>query len=324
MKRITFKKFAGVRKRGVVPIALPETNLHIDRAVWLTCLVESGGRFGCVINFDGTGMTASIGQAIAVYPRGLGDETKKNDQGPLWRVLNRLNQLNDNIYVGPLAYLNSDLRDIGWFVSPDNKCRSIRTGKLISGQAIRKEFTGSADGVMPVKGQDRKRAERWVKSFHDVFASLSTHDLQLALEKEHFVKRADRVKLRFCKDRSKRLYTLQDLIYEPEHISSITVNQMGSEMDLAMAMYWSHSVNAPGFALKKFCRQVIDKKIKPGETELGRDLAKYIIKKLGKTSFGRWDVNIEHGRYQRTRTHAMKLWPRDLFVGKDAIMPKKF
>lgn len=315
MRRVEFKKFAGVKIRGTEEMEKPTSNRHIDRAVWLTAHVESGGKFGCAMNYDGTGMTASIGQAIAVYPRGLADDVKTNDQGPLWRVLNRIQS---STSTWAWSELFEELKNIGWFVSEDGKCRSIKTGKLISGRAIRKEFTGSADGVMPIKGPDRRRAQQWAERFHSCFGHPSTFETQLALEKEHFVKRATRVKLRFCRDEVYRGCTLQEMIYDPHHISSITADQMGEGMDLAMCMYWSNSVNAPSFALKKFCRQVIDNKM----CFYPFDRAKHIIQKLGNTPFARWDDDIKNGRYQRTRRYAMKLWPRHLFVGPDAIMPK--
>jgi len=266
-------------------------------------------------------MTASIGQSMAVFPRALGDDTKKNDQGPLWKVLHRINSLPGELEA--MEELKEALRGEGWFVSNDGKCRYIETGKLVSGRKIREEFSGDVNGLMPIKGPGKRRTETWVRLFHNLFACPCTFELQLALEKEHFVKRATRIKLRFCKNELLQKETMQKAIYDPVHISAITVDQMGLEMDLAMSMYWSHSVNAPSFALKKFCRQVLDKpQYGRSETTNGEAaLAKHIIKKLGNTTFGRWDDDIKHGRYQRTRAHAMKLWPRELFVGSSAIMP---
>jgi len=323
MKRVKFKKFAGVRIKGSSDSELIKTKsiYHIDRAVWLTCMVESGGKFGCVISYDGTGITASLGQAIAVYPRNLGDEVKKNDQGPLWKVLKRIKNLPP---MSDMTLFENKLANVGWYISPDSKCRWIRNGKLVSGQAIRKEFTGSEDGVMPTKGKDRARAQFWAETFHDLFANPDTFKLQLDLEKEHFVKRAERAKLRFCREEEYAGSTVQKVIYNPFHISSITSEQLGPEMDLAMSIYWSHSVNAPGYALKRFCRHVVDKGFADewmNEAE-GRKLAKKIIQKFGETPFARWSDDIKNGRYQRTRAHAMKLWPKELFVGPDAIMPK--
>jgi len=317
MKRITFKKYAGVRIRGKEPIPLPRSGKHLDRAVWLTAQVESGGSFGCVMNYDGTGMTASIGQAIAVYPRGLADDIKANDQGPLWKVLHRIEM--SGIVNAPFIRLEQALKDVGWAISNDGKCRWIETGGLVPGRNIRREFTGDFDGIMPVRGNDRARAQRWVMLFHDLFAHPATFNIQLALEKEHFVKRASRVKLHYCRDEFWAGRTVQSAIYRSTHIDQVSAKVLGMEMDLAMAMYWSNSVNAPSFALKRFCRQVVDKKLTADEP--GPEVAKWIIRKMGNTPFARWDDDIKNGRYQRTRRYAMKLWPRHLFVGPEAIMP---
>lgn len=322
MKRIVFKKFAGVKIKGKTKIPLPITSKHIDRAVWLTACVESGGKFGCVMNYDGTGMTASIGQAIAVYPRALNDDIKRNDQGPLWKVLHRIrSSIDRSEYFDELNVIKNELEMIGWFISEDGKCRFLETGKLVSGSEIRKEFTGSTNGVMPIKGYAKNRAEYWVKLFHGLFSHPKTFPIQLAIEAEHFVKRCDRTKLRFCSDPINKKETLQRLIYDDldGHISSVTTLQMGAELDLAMSMYWSNSVNAPSFALKKFCKQIIDKAYYALSNE---ELARIIIRKFGNTPFARWDDDLPNGRYQRTRRYAMKLWPDRLFVGKDAIMPK--
>ena len=320
MKRIKFKKFAGVRKNGDILMSPPETIKHIDRAVWLTAQVESNGKFGCVMNYDGTGMTASLGQAVAVYPRALNDDIKRNDQGPLWKILHRLEMAGSGYRIGSFATLLNRLSEIGWFISEDGKCRWMDNGKLVSGGKIRKEFTGATNGVMPLKGKDRKNAESWVILFYDLFSQASTYEMQLGIEKEHIVKRCERAKLRFCKDESTRERTLQDKVYCEHHISSVTTNQMGMEMDLAMSMFWSNSVNAPSFALKKFCKQILDRNV---IFNLAReDSAKKIIQKLGNTPFARWDDDIKNGRYQRTRKYAMKLWPKELFEGPNAIMPK--
>jgi hypothetical protein len=318
MKRVKFKEYAGVRKNGTVWVEPTNTGKHIDNAAWLTAQVESGGKFGCVINYDGTAMTASIGQAIAVYPRALADDIVGNDQGPLWKVLRRINSLPGLIV--PLEKIKAALANKDWFISEDNKCRWMGTGNLVSGNTLRKEFSGSVHGIMPFSGPNRERAEHWVELFHELFTHPDTFKVQMALEKEHFVKRCERVRLRFCSSQSDRIKTLQDAIYGTKHISVITSKEMGPAMDLAMCMFWSHSVNAPSFALKKFCKQVVDKDMAQG-IPIGVHLAATIIRKLGDTPFGRWDDDIPNGRYQRTRRYAMKVWPNSLFHGADAVMP---
>ena len=90
MKRIKFGKYAGVKIKGKIPLEAPNSLSHLSWVSWLTAMVESDGKFGSVMNYDGTGMTAGIHQAIAVYPKAPGDGNKKNEQGPMWKLMNRI------------------------------------------------------------------------------------------------------------------------------------------------------------------------------------------------------------------------------------------
>lgn len=322
MKRITFKKYAGVKMRGSVDISswkYGSPDSHLQRAGLLTALVESGGKFGCVMNYDGTGMTAGIHQAIAVYPRSLApyDHNPKNDQGPLWKLLNRMRSAAP--YSIHLVNLFEAMLDCDWYLEADGTLRNIHDGVLIHGCEIRHRLTGSADGVMPMMGVRRKEAERWVRLFNEAFSDSSTFRVQCDYGVEHFSKRAHRTKLRFSPFPSLKRKTIQKAVYGSTSLGILQDEEMLPEFDLAMCMFWSHSVNAPGAALKKLCKIVVPRMAK-------HDLAVQLIQKLGNTSFGRWDDDLKNGRYQRTRRYAMKMgvWDRSLFVGKSAVMPKGF
>jgi len=316
MKRVTFGKFAGVRVGGKIRMEdVNDNSLHLDRASWLTAQVESGGKFGTVINYDGTGMTAGMHQAIAVYPKALDDGVKANDQGPLWKLMNRIWSLPDTVELAAVRDPFVEHMDkCGMILSPEGKCLDVHTGKLLSGKAIRKIFTGDAGGVMPVSGPGRKQTEVWARLFHKLFACPDTFMTQLRYGTEHFVKRAKRTKLRFCKVAPLKTTTIQEACY-PCELPMVDSEVCSPELDLAMSVFWSHNVNAPSKALKRICRA-------HDLTKLPEDFPRILLKTLGDTKYGRWYRGIKGGRYQRTRTYAKKIWPSNLFVGADAIMPK--
>lgn len=105
---------------------------------------------------------------------------------------------------------------------------------------------------------------------------------------------------------------------------SALTDEMTPEFDLAMAMFWSNTVNAPGAALRKLCQaaDMLGREYGDFSEERQVKFAKRLVNKLGNTTFGRWDDDIPGGRYQRTRRAATKVYPRRLFVGPQAIMPK--
>jgi len=330
MDLITFKKYSGFRINGTVPMGMPGVT-HVERAAWLTAQVESGGKFGSVISYDGTCITASLHQAIAVYPAEIDDGDLTDDQGPLWKVLNRIRMVAPQL---PIFY---ELEAGLWKLGPDGVLR-YANGKLVSGKELRSEFNGSEDGVTPQTGIDRDRSEYWVKIFHDTFSYEPTFACQVQLGEEHIVKRAQRTPMRFLSGYSGRKLlankTIQEIVYYYTPITAVVPGvkladgtAFSMAMDLALSMFWSNTVNAPGQALKMLCKAYQKASFPLDETTGGSlivDLARRIIGLLGNTTYGRWDDDIPNGRYQRTRTIAMNsgLWPQELFEGTNAIMPK--
>jgi hypothetical protein len=311
MKLITFKNYSGFKVNGnipMLPLAGDDSKNHVKRAAWLTAMVESGGKFGAVMSYDGTGITAGLHQAIAVYPRELAEEdgNAEDDQGPLWKMLNKIR------YVAPQLPLFDKIKDAGWVLAQDGTLRyNNPDGKYVFGKSIRKEFNGSEDGVTSSNGLGRVRSEEWVRMFVEAFSYPVTFSAQIQIGEEHIVKRAERTLCRFAKGAMAKK-TIQDALYS----TPISLYQVLSpEFDLAMCMFWSNTVNAPGAALKKLCSVLGGK---PGV------FPRNLIRVLGNTSFGRWDEDIPNGRYQRTRDIAMNsgLWPKELFGGTNSVMPK--
>jgi len=332
LKRIEFKRYAGLKIKGtinvleddLVSLVAPaiETR-HIQRAFMVTFLVESGGLFGGVMNYDGTAMTAGACQNILVYPRELAHEdfNAEDDQGPLGKLLRRL-----EVIPGLYAAFD-DLWDLveneGWYLSQDGQLRWIDSGEhsigkkvlphlagnVVHGAVLRDTITGPR-GVLPVHGERRRRSSEWIRAFAKVFSHPESFFAQAEYEMEHIVKFATRRKLRGSWN------TIQDLVYGDTHVSRIEVGEadLMLEVDLAMCMFWSNSVNAPGKA-----KRVIEKCLPCTD---GLTFARKLIRGLGNTSFGRWDDDIKNGRYQRTRRamRRLKLWPESFFKPK-GIMP---
>ena len=309
LKRITFGNYAGVNIPGTIPMELDvnKDNLitHAERASWLTAQVESDGKFGNVMNYDGTGLTAGIHQAVAVYPRDL------NSTGSLWDLM-------DDIIKGcpPCDNLYRLLAEFEKYnIKIDRGLKE--NGKAIGGLMVRDILTGSPDGVMHVAGPKRIQAETFATLFHDLMSSPETFDIQVKFGIRHFTRWANRG-LRFCKNWEKEI-TIKSFAYgiRDMHFEDLKTEHMSPSLDLAMSVFWSHTVNAPGMALEVFC--------KAADSVTGSmDLPPVLIKKLAITKYGRWDDDIPNGRYQRTRNFAAKIWPSELFVGDKAIMPKDF
>lgn len=320
MRKITFNKYSGLKIKGETPIEL-ESTLHLDLASYITTQIESGGVYGTVMNYDGTGMTAGSHQAIAVFPRNASDGIES--QGPLWKLLSRMMALDPT----PLALVDiiDEMYDANLVLGEDGKVRYQKTGAYAAGESLQ-DFFGTPGGVLVERGADRKRAEIMISLFHDLFSCPSTFKLQERYGLEHFVKASERSKLRFSKVPRTRGLTIQEMIYDPmveQHVSLVDSEFMSPELNLAMCMFWSYYVNAPGMALKKLCQAIdaVDRRTSTWE----EDLPRMIVRKLGTSSYGRWDDDIDNGRYQRTRSETLKLdiFPKELFH-KSGIMPKDF
>jgi hypothetical protein len=308
MKRIKYKKFAGVRIKGKVPLEKPEgldRLYHLNRVEWLTAMVESGGVFGTVQNYDGTGMTAGLHQAIACYPRAQG-------QGPLWDLLRQIGMLAP---IGRRPELLDMLFVAGIWC--DNEGTWRKEDRKLGRLRIREEFTGSKEGVIPLRGPGRERAEKWARLFHECFSDSVTFQLQQQAGADWLYKRLDQA-LGFSRKHKKT--TVRDAVYDAALLGRVEVVDLGLEKDLALAVYWSHSVNAPNAALRRLCKAADE----ADPLDNPRDFAKALIRRLAKAKFGRWHYTVKNGRYQRTRRAARKLWPAEFFKGKGAIMPYRF
>jgi len=298
--KVRFKKignFSGPYIKGTKSAFKRKPTLdspHIERAFWLTSMVECGGKVGSIMMADGTGVTASLEQLVAVYPRAL------EAQGPLFKMLRRLD------YVVPVSYY-LPFNTHGWTLGNDGVLRDIENGKPIDPKKIRNVFT-PIGGAVEKDGVAWNHAKVWAIAFHQVFSLDPTIAVQIKYGIEQFVKFGQRV-------RSSKLggKTVEELAYkEIENPSSFTDVIGGEVNDLAMCMWWCYKVNGPSPAMRVL-KKVFDKYDRFGP------FGAALIRGLRSSSYGRFGTN----RYDNTRAAAMKIWPSELFEGPNAVMPER-
>jgi hypothetical protein len=305
---------------------------HLDRAVHLTALVETGNKRGSIMAADGTGVTAGRCQNVLVYPNAT------DEQGSLSELLSKIfDEVEDTRVLKPLR---SSFEQVGWYLyngkfrhkyegsaSVEGKNLKCNANSIVNGSILRSEITGPY-GVVPSDGQSKRKARNWVILFHELFAHSSTEKIQMDFEREQFAKRIKRTKIQFNPRR--RGITLQKLFYKNEDPLTFDEGWMSPQMDLALCVFYSHSVNAPSAAKKLLEQVVIDTGFTPDDAGSLKecDFAKALLEALGKSQYGRWNHNVKSGRWFRTRKNAMemKVWPKNFFASQKyrGIIPIHF
>ena len=299
MKWLSYKSFSGYSQKGYSAVNRWCFNplLHLHRAVLLTAQLE-GPYWGTVQSYDGAGMSAGLFHHVAVLPN-----RPKTPQGSLWKLLRHMEVAAAGKGYGSVRALFEALADRSWFVSQDGQLRDTVTGALIPGEDIRTELSGPK-GKVP-KGDTN--AIGWVRVFHDLFADPALIPAQIDFAVGWLIDGQSSAERYFYHKFGGGVQYTQQL----SHLSP--------DFDLAMCAYHSHSVNAPGMAVKVLNRL-------KGRALSADDFPRALIRALGKTRYGAWlDLPGDRGRsrYDRTRLAAMKLdlWPADLFTAS-GIMPK--
>ena len=328
--------------KGTAPFEPPQTDDHVARAFWLTAKVETGAKFGAIVMYDGTAVTAGLDQHIAVYPKELANEDydAKDDQGGFWKLLRRMEVISDTQYNTLLGRVWKLMEAQNWYLAQDgvlryakdcqrtNKTKTLdmTAGDTVFGWDIRNTLTPQ-EGKAPKTGVGWEQSAAWARAFNDLFSHPAGFGAQVDFGKEHLVTRTKSRRINLgSKPGTKKGITLtnwnslEDLLYMGLEVSTLRegVGGWSPELDLAAAVYQSHSVNAPAIANKAIAKTYLEK---------NGTLATFperLIKNLGNNTYGRWDDDLATGRYQRTRTAALdsKLWPRSLFIGLNAIMSK--
>lgn len=324
---VEFRSYAGPSINDGVAIGPPRDG-HVARAYWLTTKVETGAYFGRVMAYDGTCMTAGPDQHIAVFPKELTEEDwrAEDDQGSLWDLLSALRGLrgSDASFDAEYEALAIELLGDGFAFGPDGhpiyagsrkvvvrgREIQVKAGDRAHGNVIRDTYTGPSAGKVPRAGAAWEKAKQWAILWHRLTVHPKGHQAQLDFGVNHLVSRTKRRRLG-------DLGTVESVVYGAAGIHGA---RLVPAMDLAVCVYHAHSVNGPAPAQSALLAAAKAHAPSADPVAFARDL----LRRLGNNSFGRWDDDIEGGRYQRTRTHAKAsgLWAEDLFVGPTAVMPK--
>jgi len=314
-----FGDYSGPMVVGATAIPVPTSKLSAERFYWLTTKVETNGTFGTVVMFDGTGLTAGPDQFIIVYPKELANEdfNAEDDQGPLGALLARVLAV---ATTPAAAAIQAGFRARGWVLSPSGVLRyaadqtvtvagkqlQVKAGATVHGALIRNELT-PAGGRVPPNGPQWDQAARWATLFSQLFSDPATFTTQRLYGLEHMEKAFQSRRLNL-----NGISTVEQVIG-----ADVTTATLTPALELAFAVWYSNSVNAPAIAVT--CLQNAWK-VASGSREL---LPRVLLQMLGTSNFGRWNANIPGGRWQRTRDAAIRsgLWPWALFDGPNAIMP---
>jgi len=320
----SFGRFSGPWIGGTTIIPPPSSLLTADRQHWLTTRVETGATFGTVVMFDGTTVTAAPDQFILTYPAELANEdfNAADDQGLLGKLLARLFALPDPGIQPAANALKTAFAAAGWYLSPLGELRyltdhsvalvgrkiQVKAGDLVHGAVLRDTIT-PVGGAVPQTGPAWEQSAQWCRLFAALFSSSAGFAVQDAYGRERLLKM-------YKAPRKQTLAPCVELAVFGKDLSSVRVTECGPALDLAMAVWYSNSVNAPAIALTCLQQAIVGGAHRP-------DFPARLLRALGSSNFGRWNAKDPNGRYQRTRRLAIasSLWPPSLFEGPSAIMP---
>ncbi len=294
----TYGKFSGpyiVGTEDALDVPSLESS-HWDRALWLTVMVESGGKLGSIMMADGTGVTAGLEQSILVYPKNLAV------QGPLVGLLHFV----DCSYNLSLYELGMGFKNEGWVVAADKTIRYIDSGKIVPPRVLRETMTPN-QGCVPKRGPEWERSKAWALAFHDYFKTKSKAQAKHAID--GFTKYARRIQQDKLVGLTIEQAVYADDVMQKPPFGTDSINSLAN--DLAMAMFWCYKTNAPAPAMT-----CLSKALASHEQRWGKKL----LRLFGTSKYGRWATN----RWKRSRQHAMKVWPKELFSGPDMVMPASF
>lgn len=297
---VQYKAYSGIKIAGTVEFVQPLTTLHMERAVWLTSRLEAP-RWGSIQSYDGAGMSGGLLHNIAVQPRSM-------EQGSLFALLRAIvddSESMDASATGAVWDMETAFHGMEWKLAPDGKLRRS-DGTLVPGKEIRETFT-PPNGQVPRRGREYNIARVWAERFHALLSSQSTFRAQsryaaLWLASGNKVMELDVY----------RKYVSPAL----DSMISVSSPSLPAEIDLAMCVYHSFSVNgpAPAQAELRNAMPLLDKPEK---------FAARLIRNLGTSTYGRWkdDPDDKKSRYDATRLAVWRCnwWPTDL---AKRLMPK--
>jgi hypothetical protein len=306
---LQFHDYSGCAVTGTQAVPLPSSDLHMERAFYLTTTLEAP-MFGSVQSYDGAGISGGPQHSIAVLPSSM-------QQGDLFKLLRHLQISAPNSV--PLQSLFHAYATQGWAVALDGVLRNAKTGVAISAAVIRDTFAPPG-GKVPETGPQFEQAKRWALLHSAAFSDPATFAGQRDYSITNLIHTRTGDELLFYK--TMNLVTLRVWTVPPAADAHIPDEEYNNHLtlqeDLAMCMYHSHSVNGPSPAAEVLKRVV-------AKVARGNDFARLMVWSLGTKDYGRWkDTADGKNRYDRTRDSALAsgLWPKDFFTGPTAFMPK--
>jgi len=305
---VSYKSYSGYVSSGGPKIEQPvNAALHVDRAVYLAGLLEAGS-WGTVQGYDGCAMSGGLLHNIAVSPRDL-------TQGTFFALLREVSAR------AKLAFseVGDEFLRVGWKVTPDGKLRSVETGALVGGRAIRKELSGSEAGNVAKAGVDSNRAKLWAERFFRLFTDSTTFAAQSDYAAAWLAEGNRGTELEVYR------FFLGPNYATLDSIVGIRSAFLPPEVELAMCVYHAFSVNAPGIA-KAVLEPIVTRNLR-GFSPTPAIAARFsgqLIRTLGKRQYGNWLDAPGDGsnRYDKTR---LAIWSRpDLWDAKLAksTMPR--
>lgn len=299
VKWVKYNNYSGcVIRDNTTTYPNPNSIYLLDRAVYLTSLLETGGKFGMVQSYDGAAMSAGLEHNVSVLPKTM-------DQGGLFPALNFIRMAVPESTCPPLVSLLGAFKSAGWVLDATGALRASTGGQKVSGQAIRNEFTPD-NGVVPETGPKWEQAKRWALLYNALFNHPATFHTQIESAKRGLL----------LGNKAGEISAYKAICgVEYPGILMVDVN-LTPEQDLALCVYHSHSVNAPSIARSCLIES------NPDNTPAW---PKRLIRILGTKAYGNWkDTTTGGSRYDRTRIYAKNsgMWAPELFSGNDAVMPE--
>ena len=321
VKHKKYKTFAGPVLYGRTRMNQPDADdSFLERLVYVTSVVESGGFYGSIFMADGTGITGGLCQHVSVLPKSMA-------WGDFWKLIAYI----DSFF--PVAYydLGELLDDEGWTFQPDGVLRDVENNIEVPASLFRNTVTpldGTvpelADGQSPVDRNRWLKAKEWCLAAHQILAQPTTHRPQLIWECRQAQKRIQKTRFHgLLKGKSVEAAAF------PRGLGYHTPFGV-PHVEVAMLVFLSFAVNAPKWAYTAFddvlqvhghngfvpCTlgggyEVLDAR--------GRLFAVELIKALEQAGGTKWDDDRRYGRYQRTRDVLLTMYDEDVIAD---VMPK--